>query len=184
MKLPQATLPLGIVIRRIPSPSRWARWSWKAVAVLPGARVANWRELRRDGEAVEFHAGTVTLELWRADTEAYLQALAARVPSVGVVMRETGDPAAPFEIVCATASPYELQDYADTGEEVIELVPMPAGLVAFIRAFCDEHHREEPFIKRKRDRKRIDLVEDGIGDPRIRQATDVYRAPRRKGYVQ
>ena len=33
------------------------------------------------------------------------------------------------------------------------------------------------FIKRKRDKKRIDLREDGKGDERIRQVADVYRAP-------
>ncbi|MDE0408553.1 MAG: DUF3305 domain-containing protein, partial [Alphaproteobacteria bacterium] len=37
----------------------------------------------------------------------------------------------------------------------------------------------EPFVKRQRDRRRVDLAEDGKGDPRIRQMSDVYRAPRR-----
>ena len=31
------TLPLGIVIRRQPGVTRWARWAFRAVAVLPGA---------------------------------------------------------------------------------------------------------------------------------------------------
>ena len=35
----------------------------------------------------------------------------------------------------------------------------------------------DSFVKRKRDRKRIDVREDGIGDARIRQTADVYRAP-------
>jgi hypothetical protein len=55
---------------------------------------------------------------------------------------------------------------------------MPLGLIGWVRDFVAEHHVEEPFIKRKRDRKRVDLVEDGKGDPRIRQLSDVYRAPR------
>ena len=54
---------------------------------------------------------------------------------------------------------------------------MSEGLTAWIRDFCDVHFHEEPFIKRRRDKKRVDLTEDGIGDARIRQTADVYRAP-------
>ena len=32
-------------------------------------------------------------------------------------------------------------------------------------------------VKRSRDKRRTDLVEEGIGDARIRQVADVYRAP-------
>ncbi len=162
--------------------TRWDRHVWKASAVLPGAADAGWKELRREGESVEFHAATVPLELFRTDTEAYLHGLSAKVPAIYVVMRESeGDE--PFDIVLATASPYEAQDYADTGEELVEKVPMPEGLVAWIRAFTDKHHEDEVFIKRRRDKKRVDLKEDGIGDPRIRQTADVYRAPSRKERV-
>ncbi len=174
------SIPIGIVVRRTPGVTRWARHVWKAVAVLPGAGPADWKELRREGETVEFHAATVPLEFYRTDTESYLNGLSTREPCVYVVMRES-ETDAPLDIVLATASPYEAQDYADTGEELVEKVLMPEGLIALIRDFVKEHHEEEEFIKRKRDRKRIDIVEDGIGDERIRQMTDVYRAPRRAG---
>ncbi len=88
-----------------------------------------------------------------------------------------------MQVLLATASPYEAQDYADTGEELVEKVPMPAGLVAWIRDFVELHHEDEVFIKRRRNKARIDLKEDGIGDARIRQASDVYRAPSRKETV-
>ncbi|MEL6584140.1 MAG: DUF3305 domain-containing protein [Pseudomonadota bacterium] len=177
---PQLALSLGIVIRRAPSASRWAKWSWRAEAVLPGAGPADWAVLREEGEATLFHAATVPLELFRTDTEAYLTGLAAQTPTIGVVMRDAPEGATgPLDVVLATASPYDLQDYQDSGEEIVELVPMPAGLIALIRDFCAEHHVEETFKKRKRDRVAVELVEDGIGDPRIRQTSDVYRAPRR-----
>ncbi len=55
---------------------------------------------------------------------------------------------------------------------------MPDGLTAFVAAFVSAHHvTDETFVKRRRDKARVDLVEDGIGDRRIRQAADVYRAP-------
>lgn len=173
-----ATMPLGIVMRRAPGATKWADWTWKAVAVLPGAAAANWRLLRSDGEITEYHAATETLELHRAETEAYRHGLAASDPSVYVILREpplgTGEQ---LDVVLATVSPYEAQDYADTGEEIIEKIPMPASLSAWVRDFVDEFHEEEVFKKRKRDKKRIDLVEDGVGDARIRQPSDVYRSP-------
>lgn len=182
MRRSSVSIPLGIVIRKTPAKSKWADWSWTAVAVLPGAAEADWLALRQEGDAVEYHAATVPLELWRSDTEAYLTGLSARTPSVGVVMREVSDPGAaePIEVVLATASPYEAQDYLDSGEEIVELVPMPDGLIALIRDFVRQHHQEETFVKRKRDRARTDIVEDGRGDSRITQLSDVYRAPRRR----
>ncbi len=175
------SLPLGIVIRRSPAASRWARWNWAVTDVLPGAGPAEWRELRCDGETVEYHAATVSLELWPSDVEAYLTGLAARVPAVYVVMRRTTEPDAPhaLEVVLATASPYEAQDYMDTGEEIVEQAPMPEGLVAVVRDFVERHREDAFFVKRRRDKRRVDLVENGKGDPRIRQMSDVYRAPTR-----
>ena len=174
------SLPLGIVVRKSPGVTRWARWVWQAVAVLPGAGPANWRELRREGEVVEYHAATVPLELWRSDTEAYRTELSTKTPSIYVVMREAADAIQGLEVVLATASPFDGQDYADNGEDIVELVPMPPALIALIEGWVEQHHVEEEFIKRKRDKKRTDLSEDGKGDERVLQISDVFRAPRRK----
>lgn len=173
------SMPVGVVVRRTPGATRWAKYAWRAVSVLPGAGPADWKELRREGDAVEFHAGTLEMELWRTDTEAYRVALSNDPPSIYVVMRdsEDADSAHDLELVCVTASPYEAQDFTDTGEEIVEPVPMPEGLVAWIRDFVERHHVDEEFVKRRRDKKRIDLVEDGRGDERVVQVADVYRSP-------
>lgn len=173
-------MPLGVVVRRMPGATRWAKWAWKAVAVLPGAAPADWRVLREEGDAVEFHAATVPLQLHGAEAEAYMHGLAAAVPAIYVVLRETGEADRPYDVLLATASPYEAQDYDDAGEDVVEKVPMTDGLVAWVRSFALTYHEEEEFKKRKRDKKRIDQVEDGRGDARIPQLTDVYRAPGKK----
>jgi len=172
------SLPLGIVLRRTPGVTRWAKWAWKAVSVLPGAGAGDWKELRREGETIDYHAATLDLELHRSDAEAYLVSLSMTPPSVFVVLRKSDESGAPdLKVHAVTASAYEAQDYLDSGEEIVEPVPMPDGLVAWIRDFTDAHFKDEPFIKRKRDKTRIDLAEDGIGDARIRQVADVYRAP-------
>ena len=176
------SIPLGIVIRKVPGVTRWVDHVWKAVAVLPGAGPAHWKELRCDGDVIEYHAATVPLELFRTDTEAYLHGLSTKIPAIYVVMRES-EGADPLDVVLATASPYEAQDYADTGEELVEKVPMPEGLVAWIRDYVEQHHEDEVFIKRRRDKSRVDREENGIGDARIRQTSDVYRAPSAKETV-
>ena len=45
-----------------------------------------------------------------------------------------------------------MQAYGESGTETIERVAMPERLVALVRAFIDEHHVEEPFVKRQRQR--------------------------------
>ena len=105
-------------------------------------------------------------------------ALAMDPPSVYVVMRPDEEGGAHEHVVfLVTASPYEAQDYADTGEELVEKVPMSAGVLAWVTEFVDTHYEEEVFVKRKRKNARVDQADDGIGDPRIRQTADVYRAP-------
>ena len=170
------SVSVGVVLRRSPGVTRWQKWHWTASAVLPGAGPADWRELRREGDLTEFHAATLPLELHGAEAEAYHHGLGALVPCVYVVMRPS-DGAHPFDIVLVTASPYEAQDYTDSGEEVVEKVSMPPALLAWVEDFVAEFHEEEAFVKRKRDKKRVDLVQDGIGDPRIGKAADIYASP-------
>lgn len=175
----RAELPLGVVLRRTPGVTRWARWYWRAIAILPGAAPAQWAELRRDGESVEYHAATLPLTLYSSDTEAYAVNLADAVPSVYVVVRKEPDGPAPLRAFAVTASVYEAQDYCDSGEELVEKVPMPEGLLAWVGDFVDQHHEEEVFVKRRRRNWTPEQKQDGIGDMRIRQDADVFRVPQR-----
>lgn len=175
----QFEMPVGIIVRKTPGVTRWARWNWRAIAALPGAGPADWVELRREGEAVEYHAATLPLTLWTDETEAYKVNLSDGQPSLYLVLRDELKGDHPLNAVLVTASPFEGQDYADTGEEIVEKIPMSEGLIAWVRDFTLQHHKDEVFVKRRRDKKRTDLVEDGRGDARIRQDADVYRAPRR-----
>ena len=173
-----AELPVGVVIRRQPGVTRWAKWIWRPVGVLPGAPDADWRELRREGEAVEYHAATLTLEVHRAETEGYKVALSREPPSVYVILRPAEQPGGefPYDVFRVTASAFEAQDYLDSGEEIVEPVPMPPALIAWLTDFVGRHHKDEPFIKRKRRPAEIEPGEDVRGDPRVRSG-DVFRHP-------
>ncbi|MFK7879607.1 DUF3305 domain-containing protein [Roseobacter sp.] len=173
------SVKLGVVLRQSPGVTAWAKWVWTATSVLPGAPQASWKLLRQDGDVSEYHASTVDLTLYVSDTEAYVHELQSQQPSIYVVMRdaEDADDDAPLDILKVTASPYEAQDYCDSGEETVERVSMPTSVLEWVAAFVAEHHVEEEFVKRRRDKLRIDRKDNGVGDARISQASDVYRAP-------
>lgn len=172
-------LRVGAVVRRTQGVTRWAKDIWTPVAVIPGAQDEFWKEMVRDGETIDYHAGTVTLELFRADVEAYLVSLNMAKPSIWVILDqdESGQSPSGWFVSAITASAYEAQDSLDSGESIVEPVPIPESLAGWIQEFIDLHYIEEPFKKRRRDKQKIDGIEDGKGDPRIRQTSDVFRAP-------
>jgi len=173
------SIPLGVVIRKSPGVTRWAKWAWRAVGVLPGAGVANWDVLRSEDGITDFHAATVPLNLFVSDTEAYVHELQTRQPSVYVVLSpDTASRDIPWKVTLATASPYEAQDYSDSDEVLVEKVAMPEGMHAWVADFVRRYHEEEAFVKRKRRNWDADKADDGIGDRRIVQDSDVFRAPR------
>lgn len=172
-------LRVGAVVRRSPGVTRWVKEIWKPVAVIPGAPDAFWKELVREEDVVDYHASTVTMELFRADVEGYLVSLNMAVPSVWIIMDRDVTSLSPsgWVVSTITASAHEALDALDSGESIVEAVPIPESMAAWIKEFIDMHYIEEPFKKRRRDEVRVDGAEDAKGDPRIRQESDVYRAP-------
>ena len=150
------TMSLGVVVERREIDNRWQRWAWKPVGVIPGAPpIDAWRELARGERFVRWHAATLPLELHRTETEGYRANLSGKAPAIYVVLRKiqpsersAGNDIAPFLV---TASPYEAEGYLE-GEDVVEVTPMPEGLIAWVQAFVRRHHIDEPFVKRKRER--------------------------------
>ncbi|MEO0917249.1 MAG: DUF3305 domain-containing protein [Pseudomonadota bacterium] len=173
------SIPMGIVLRRRPGVTRWAKWAWSVAAVLPNAGPGGFRVLREADEATDFHAATVPLELYHTECDGYRTSLMMTPPSLFVVLNkgENADNEHGISVHAVTASSDLALDWQDSAEMIVEPVPMPDTVVAAVRTFCEAHFVDTPFVKRKRDKKRIDAVEDGIGDARIRQVADVYRSP-------
>ncbi len=157
-------MPLGVVIERREIDNPWQDHVWRPVAVFPGApKIEEWKVLERGEGWVRYHAATLPLELYRNETESYRLNLSNKLPSVFIVLRDhSDDDESEYEVepFLATASPYEAQDYLDAGDDIIEPVPMPEGVVAWVQAFIDAHHVDEPFRKRKRKRA---TAGDGFG---------------------
>jgi len=152
----QETTALGVVLERRPSDHPWLDHSWRAIGVIPGAPALDpkgaWKELRRDGEVVQFHAGTLEVSLFRKETEGYRANLSQHPPRIFVVLRRDEDPDSPHEFTPfhVTACPFEAQIYLDNGEDMVEAVAMPEIVAAWVKDYVDRHHVDQPFKKRKR----------------------------------
>ena len=145
-------MTVGVVVERRRIDSPWQDYAWRPVAVIPGAPPAeSWRLLREEGDRCHFHAATLSLELFARETEGYRVNLGQPEPQVFVVLRPGEDEEEhEVEPFLVTACPYEAQDYEDSGEEIVEGVPMPDAMIEWARAFVEAHHVDVPFKKRKR----------------------------------
>ena len=147
------SVSLGVVIAREKIDHPWQEYAWRPVSVFLNApEIEDWRELRRDATAVHYHAATLPLELHAKETIGYVANLDAGEPLVYVVLREGGDSGKPIDVAVVTASPYDAEVYGYDGSEIVGTVAMPAPLIELLEAFVAEHHVEEPFVKRQRQK--------------------------------
>ena len=75
----QKEIPVGVIVRKSPNKSPWLKWSWKPVGLLPGSIDQDWKLIREEAGIFEYHAGSKTLELHRAEVESYKAAEEARI---------------------------------------------------------------------------------------------------------
>jgi hypothetical protein len=157
------TLDVGVIVERRKLDHPWQEWSWRPVAVVAGAPgVDGWKPTVSGDGWAQFHAATVTVDLHPAETEGYVVALQADPPRLWVVLRQDengGD--FPYKVHIVTMSAYRAQDYMDSAEEIVEAVPMPAPMIAWVEAFVAEHFVAEPFRKRRRDEVKIEELKFG-----------------------
>ena len=149
------TIPLGIVIERREIDHPWQDYIWVPVSVIPGAppmeTTDEWKELQHGDGWIQYHAGTLELELYSGETDGYRTNLSNPQPYVYIVLNP-GEEADEPQIMpfLATVSPNEAAGYTEDSEQIVEGVPMPQEMVAWVSEFVDKHHVEVPFKKRKR----------------------------------
>jgi hypothetical protein len=145
-------IPVGVVVERRKAKSAWIDHVWRPVSILAGVvETAPWTILDTSEEVTLFYAGAAEIGLHRSDTAFYRDNLTGGAPVVWVVLRPTGDDA-PYEIATVTASPAEGEALTEPGTDLIETVPMPDRIRDAVAAFVAEHHVEQVFVKRQRDR--------------------------------
>ncbi len=150
---PVLHIPVGVVVERRKASSPWIDYTWHPVAVLseePAARV--WTPLGGDDNATRYYAGSTTLELHAGDASSYRDNMATGSPRLWVVLRPSGGGEPPIEVVRVTADGNEGESFTFAGDDMVDNVPMPAPIASLVDAFVAEHHVEQVFHKRQRDR--------------------------------
>jgi len=150
--IPLATISVGVLVERSKSASPWTDFHWRPVGILTGVPDASpWTRLSDDGERATFYAGATEIELYRTETANYRDNLQSGEPSLWIVLRPVErDP--PYELAVVTADPAEGEAMTEAGANLVEAVAMPKPMQETIAAFIAEHHVEQEFVKRKRDR--------------------------------
>ena len=149
---PLASIPVGVVVERSKSSSQWADFYWRPAGVLAGVpETPPWTKLSDDGERASFYAGSTDIELYRTETANYRDNLRLETPLLWVILRPAdADP--PYELAAVTADPAEGEAMTEAGANLVDTVDMPKPVQDAVAAFVAEHHVEEVFMKRKRDR--------------------------------
>ncbi len=130
-------MPVGVVLRRSARRTRWAR------ELAGGGGAARRRARRLEGAAARRRGGGLPRRDRAADPVADRDRGLSRgaerraPPASSSVLRPGGRRAERPEVLHVTASAYEAQDYGDNGEDIVEAVPMPQGLEAWVRDFVE-----------------------------------------------
>ncbi len=143
---------VGVVVEREQLQGPWAGKRWRVVAIEPARGAPEPWTLLAEGEGWQrFHAGTLRLELFRSDTAAYRDNLAAPRPTLWVTLRPGSGPHG-VELHGASVDPAEVEASSDAGDDLIEAAPLPQAVAVWMAAFVARHHVERAFWKRSRDR--------------------------------
>jgi|TARA_X000000950_G_C13859640_1_gene638136 hypothetical protein len=186
-----------VIVEKQPLDNVWQPFRWVISDLLPlqpvagtGAPPINNTRLQRlrgkGGGAVadDLFFADAFLDLHHAEAEAYAENLASSDPAIYLVLRSgedeeddegqddlpDGDDDAPdMHVAELSLSPYNIQDYEDCGEDLIEKLPLAGPIRQFVADFVDAHYHPEPFKKRVRDRANLDAHVGGRADPRLRR---------------
>jgi hypothetical protein len=157
------TIPVGVLVERSKAQSPWLDYTWRAIEVLPGEpTAAPWTPVGLMGETDKFFAGSAKIGLYRMEAANYRANLASGAPSLWVVLRPTGgDP--PYSLLAVTADPSEGEAATEAGDDLVEAVAMHPAIRRQVEVFVAEHDVDRPFIKRQRDRPRLEARARGKG---------------------
>jgi hypothetical protein len=163
--MPTMMLEIGVVLAKRKSHSPWLDHVWEAHAVLPEPGAAEpGASLGMAGGDHLFYAGAAALEAHTIETQFYRDNLASGAPKIWIVLRPQAGDALP-EIIKVTCDPTEGEGYSETGWDTVNVAPMPEPIQLALMAFVEEHHVEQPYIKRKRDRQDPEALAAGRRGP-------------------
>jgi hypothetical protein len=167
-----AVMPVSVVVERRASTHPWQDYTWRPIGILPRTDAAAGKLLASGEGWDHFHCGSLDLELFRGETEGYLTNLSQDSPVIYVVLRRNEESdGLDYRLFLVTACPYEAMGYTAGDETIVEGVPMPPEVMAWVKEFVALHHVDVPFKKRKNKRHQAD--ERGRG-PRSAREEEVW----------
>jgi len=157
MPTADAVMPISVVVERRDAKNPWGGQLWRPLGILPPAAAAEPGKLLAEGKGwAHYQGGRFDIELFKRETEGYLTNLSQEPPRVFVVLRRNEDAEGQgeqgeleFEPFMVTVCPYEASKYTEDQDEVVEGVPMPPDVLAWVQDFVSAYHVDTPFVKRK-----------------------------------
>ena len=184
-----------LIIERQSIDNQWQSHRWvihdlvplelSAGCGLPPSNDVQFQRLRQpsnDDSGDLLFTAEASLDLHRAEAEAYAENLASSEPAIYAVLRhnededDSGDEEIDIHLAEISLSPYNIQDYEDCGEDQVEKLPLQGPIAEFVKEFVEIHFKPEPFVKRKRDKAR-NRDQLGGADPRLRRDGDMFQVP-------
>jgi hypothetical protein len=144
-------IDIAILVAKRALKGPWASHAWEPASVLIDApQLEPMTPLGVDGSAELFFLGRTALLMHSAETAHYLDNLRSGRPAIWVAIQvdENDKP----QLMLATLDPYEGEAASSGNGEILEALPMPEVIQARLNFFCEAHHIERTFIKRKRDK--------------------------------
>ena len=151
-------MTLGVIAewRRLDLP--WASERWTVAGVLPGLpNLAAWSVLDGSEGWRRYYAGPATVELFAGETAGYRRNLLEHRPALYVILRRDRRPPG-VAVHGATVDPGEVEVHADAGDDIIEALPLPDFLRAWVEGFVARHHVDRPVWRRQRDRADLEAL--------------------------
>lgn len=145
-------LTVGVVVERQRIDNPWTDARWRVIGVLPGVPdLPPWSVLEQAGDHTRYYAGAGEIALHPSEAENYKENVGGTRPSLYVILRPCGDEPG-LRLLSVTVDPGEIDAHSDAGDDLIEAVPLPPALAAWIQDFVARHYVHRPFYKRQRDR--------------------------------
>ena len=146
-------MTVGVVVERQRIDNPWVEARWTVIGVLPGVPdLAPWSVLEQSGDHTRYYAGAGEIALHPTEAENYKDNLDSARPSIYVILRPGGD-APGMRLLSVTVDPGEVDAHSDAaGNDLMEALPLPPHVAAWMQDFVARHYVHRPFYKRQRDR--------------------------------
>lgn len=146
------TRTIGVILERRRLNNPWKEFSWRPVQVLPGVPGSPpWTKLAEGDGWEQFYAGAAELALYRHESETYAYNIQSAQPAVWIFLRTTDEPPG-IALHGASVDPGEAHAHNDTGDDIVDFVPMPEPILAWLVDYVERHPPTREHYKRRRDR--------------------------------